>query len=73
MGTKNNPGQFDCLAKLAPDEPFFVLRGQDATSANLVELWAMTARILGCSPEKVAEAERVASAMKAWPSQKNPD
>lgn len=30
MGTKNNPGKYDCYAKLEPDEPHFVLRGKDS-------------------------------------------
>lgn len=40
MGTKNNPGPFDCYAKLDPDEPYFVLRGKDPSAAALVMLWS---------------------------------
>lgn len=40
MGTKNNPGQFDCYAKAAPDEPIFTLRGKDVSAPYLVEIWA---------------------------------
>lgn len=29
MGTKNNPGAFDCYANAEPDEPMFVLLGRD--------------------------------------------
>ncbi len=29
-----------CLAKVAPDEPIFVLRAQDETAADTVRLWA---------------------------------
>lgn len=33
MGTKNNPGEFDCYANAAPDEPMFILLGRDQTRA----------------------------------------
>ncbi|HAW11807.1 MAG TPA: aspartate decarboxylase, partial [Chloroflexi bacterium] len=29
MGTKNNPGKFDCYDDAHPDEPMFVLLGRD--------------------------------------------
>jgi hypothetical protein len=44
MGTKNNPGQFDCLAKVGPDEPFFLLRGKDPAAPYLVDMWAASRR-----------------------------
>ena len=28
MGTKNNPGRFDCYGNAEPDEPIFVLLGR---------------------------------------------
>lgn len=40
MGTKNNPGQYDCYAKLEPDEPFLTLRGKDPVAPYLTEIWA---------------------------------
>lgn len=39
MGTKRNPGKFDCYAKLADDEPFFVLRAKDPVAPMLVMAW----------------------------------
>ena len=39
MGTKSNPGKFDCYNKLADDEPFFVLRAKDPTAPGLVMAW----------------------------------
>lgn len=39
MGTKNNPGEFDCYAKLGDDEPFFVLRANDPLAPNIVMEW----------------------------------
>lgn len=38
MGTKNNPGTFDCYANAAPDEPMFVLLGRDKHAPLLVRL-----------------------------------
>jgi hypothetical protein len=73
MSTKNRPGNFDCLAKLAPDEPFFVLRAQDAEAADLVELWALRARAGGCPLDKATEAMQVADEMRRWPRRKHPD
>ena len=29
MGTKNNPGDYDCHAAAKPDEPVFTLRAHD--------------------------------------------
>lgn len=40
MGTKTNPGKFDCYAKAEPDEPVFVLLGRDPSAGPLVRLWA---------------------------------
>lgn len=40
MGTKANPGKFDCYSKAAPDEPIFVLRSMDPSAPVLVRLWA---------------------------------
>lgn len=39
MGTKKNPGQYDCYEAAAPDEPMFVLLGRDPLAAHLVSLW----------------------------------
>lgn len=43
MGTKNNPGEFDCYAKAGPDEPIFTLRAKDPFAADMVELWRLLA------------------------------
>ena len=67
MGTKNNPGQFDCYANAAPDEPMFVLLGRDRHAAGLVRLWALLRqRDGGTSDAKIAEALACADAMDAW-------
>ncbi len=40
MGTKNNPGKFDCYANAGPDEPMFVLLGRDRLAGHLVSIWS---------------------------------
>lgn len=75
MGTKNNPGKYDCYEEADPDEPLFVLRAKDPTAPALVRLWADTrrneARIQGIEidPEyedKLQEAWDCARAMEIW-------
>lgn len=41
MATKLNPGPFDCYAKLAPDEEYFVLRAKDPIAPSLIEIWRL--------------------------------
>lgn len=66
MGTKNNPGRFDCYANAAPDEPMFVLLGRDRHAAGLVQLWALLRHREGEDEEKVAEALACAKAMEDY-------
>lgn len=40
MGTKNNPGKFDCYANALPDEPMFVLLARDPKFFKYVLKWA---------------------------------
>ncbi len=40
MGTKNNPGKFDCYEKAEPDEPMFILLGRDKFAGHLTSIWA---------------------------------
>jgi len=39
VGTQNNPGKFDCIAKAEGDEPLFTLLGRDPLGAEHVMLW----------------------------------
>ena len=39
MGTKNNPGDFDCYTNAEPDEPMFILLARDPLAPFLVALW----------------------------------
>jgi len=75
MSTKNDPGQFDCYAKLAEDEPYFVLRAKDADGPDLVEAWvAVRLRkafdrgqaIDAAYAQKLTEALQCAEAMRRW-------
>lgn len=71
MGYKNTD---TCLRKIADDEPLFILRAQDATADEFVDMWASKlARRLGAEHPKVIEARRCAEAMRAWPARKMPD
>lgn len=65
MGTKNNPGEFDCYANAEPDEPMFVLLARDPLAPLLVEMWAMM-RDITHGDEKVAEAKVCAAKMRDW-------
>lgn len=73
MGTKRNPGQYDCYFKAELDEPIFTLRGKDPVAWFLVMLWVRIREVLanGDFPEeygaKLKEAWSTAEAMRKWP------
>ena len=71
MGTKNNPGKYDPLSKIKPDEPFFVLRGQDFTSPRLIMEWIK--ENLHVNDDKLREAFECALKMKNYPHTKAAD
>lgn len=62
--------KYNCIAKIAEGEPYFVLRAQDHLSPELVEAWAIEAELNGCAPAKVADARAVAKAMRKWSGKK---
>ena len=73
MGTKNNPGRYDCYANAEPDEPMFVLLGRDPHAAAAVRKWAadrQTLIRLGHKPETdirlVWEARECADTMEQF-------
>jgi len=74
MGTKNNPGEFDCYANAAPDEPMFILLGRDRHMQLLVRLWALLRHREGEPEEKIAEALQCAKLAEEWQKKlcKNP-
>lgn len=67
MGTKNNPGQFDCYAAAEEDEPMFILLARDPLAPVLVELWATLREDMDIgNPDKPDEARACAMAMRTW-------
>jgi hypothetical protein len=72
MGTKNNPGKYDCYAKLEPDEPYFLLRGKDPIGWLVVKVWVALRMVLADDllpteyAEKLNEAKAAAAQMKDW-------
>lgn len=78
MGTKNNPGKFDCYANALPDEPMFILLGRDPSAPSKVRAWAedrQTDIRLGKRPETdmsaVTDARQCADDMERWRDQNN--
>ena len=66
MGTKNNPGAFDCYANADPDEPMFILLGRDRFAPELIRIWACWREHDGEDPKKVADALACAAACIEW-------
>ena len=73
MGTKLNPGAFDCYTRALPDEPMFVLLARDPYAPDLVGEWADMREVsieAGDRPasdaEMVKEADRCAQEMREW-------
>lgn len=66
MSTKQNPGKYDCYARLADDEPYFVLRAKDPHAPVLVELWVALRQAEFGDFEKLGEALECARQMRAW-------
>lgn len=73
MGTKNNPGKFDCYANAEPNEPMFILLGRDPHAAAAVRKWADDREEMigaGEKPETdwpmVIEARQCAEAMELY-------
>lgn len=73
MGTKLNPGKYDCLDRCEPDEPNFLLLARDVAAPNLVRQWAKERAYLisvGRKPasdsDMVSDAMALADEMDAW-------
>lgn len=66
MGTKRNPGAFDCYDNAKPDEPMFILLGRDRHAPQLVRLWADLRKAEGEDAAKVQEALICANMMASW-------
>lgn len=68
MGTKRNPGKFDCYAKAEPDEPTFVLLGRDLVACATVEFWTLLRGIVKKDnlSEQNEDALATSEAMREW-------
>lgn len=79
MGSKNEPGKFDCYANAEPDEPMFILLARDPDAADVVREWAerrMERIENGTKPPSdrsmVEEAFECAEKMDAWRAKNRP-
>jgi hypothetical protein len=73
MGSKQNPGAYDCYANALADEPMFVLLARDPSAPHLVRQWAMCRHMeiqYGLRPVSdngaAGEAYGCARAMEKW-------
>src|SRR5580693_4307460 len=73
MGTKDNPGKYDCEAAALHDEPKFTLLARDPQAPFAVDWWAderFAAIQRGEKPQKdialVQEARECAQVMREW-------
>lgn len=73
MGSKINPGSFDCYGNALPDEPMFILLARDPNGPLLVDKWAQGREdeiTLGMRPKSdmamVVEARQCANSMRLW-------
>lgn len=85
MGTKNDPGRFDCHGNALPDEPLFTLLARSPEAPGLVREWAkrysarkarhwhmMMQDEKDAINAKISEAHDCADAMEKW-HRENPD
>lgn len=72
MGTKNNPGRYDCYDAAHPDEPMFVLLARDPLAPILVEAWAQLRALTKPDREKQIEAFNCANDMRGWLQNRQP-
>lgn len=72
MGSKLNPGKFDCYTNALPDEPMFVLLARDPYAPETVRIWAKARELANragkhpTDPAKIAEAMDCAETMRRW-------
>lgn len=67
MGTKNNPGSYDCHAAAEPDEPMFVLLARDPIAPLLVRNWVhmrMQQIVQGIKPNTPEQMAKISEALK---------
>ncbi len=56
MGSRNEPGAFDCYNDADDDEQRFTLLGRDPMAPLVLDAWIKLRRAAGDSEEKLAEA-----------------
>ena len=75
MGTRNNPGVWDCYAKAEPDEELFTLMARDPDFEEFVRWWAhwrsrqIAAGVRPANEEEYAqirEAQEIATRGGIW-------
>lgn len=73
MGTKENPGPFDCYANALPDEPMFILLARDTAAPAAIRAWARVRRShidMRTRPESdepmIQQALKCAKEMEDW-------
>lgn len=67
MGTKLNPGNFDCYTKAEDDEPMFILLARDPTAPRLIREWVAMRSSTGLTTsDKIEEALKCAYDMEDW-------
>ena len=60
MGTKDNPGKFDCYDKALPDEPMFTILARDPDFFYFVSKWAERRRLMiACGERPQSDIEAV--------------
>ena len=63
----------DALSKIPPNEPVFLIRGQDIIGSAVVRFWATLNRLMGGSSILSVQAEEMASKMDDWEVKKKAD
>lgn len=74
MGTKNNPGGFDCHAKARPDEPTFTLLGRDPAAAAAIRYWCLERQKQGknsAGDAQLIEAYQLADSIDRYTTDRN--
>ena len=67
MGTKNDPGLYDCYEKAEADEPMFILLARDDLAPTVVRMCGLLRKLDRSDDEaKIVEAMECANAMEKW-------
>lgn len=71
MGTKAEPGRFDCYGKAEADEPIFTLLGRDPAAPKLIRDWVHHHQDAKTDGAKLLEALAVADDMERYLMERN--